>query len=103
MGKPELVADALTMVKHGGVLQLVGVNPKEAACRSTSGTCTSARSGSTGPSAAAPPIRERSASCPGSASSRLVTKRFPLDRIEDAFTHAAAGRGVKTMITPAAG
>ena len=34
--------------------------------------------------------------------SRLVTKRFPLDRIEDAFAHAAAGRGVKTMITPAA-
>ena len=28
VGKPELVAEALTMVKHGGVLQLVGVNPK---------------------------------------------------------------------------
>ena len=32
---------------------------------------------------------------------RLVTRKFPLEQIEDAFAHAAAGRGVKTMITPA--
>jgi len=32
---------------------------------------------------------------------RLVTARFPLDRIGDAFAHAAAGHGVKTMIMPA--
>jgi Zn-dependent alcohol dehydrogenase len=31
---------------------------------------------------------------------RLATARFPLDRIEEAFAHATAGRGVKTMITP---
>jgi len=30
----------------------------------------------------------------------LVTARFPLERIEEAFAHATAGRGVKTMITP---
>jgi len=32
---------------------------------------------------------------------KLVTARFPLDRIADAFVHAAAGHGVKTMITAA--
>jgi Zn-dependent alcohol dehydrogenase len=31
---------------------------------------------------------------------RLVGTRFPLDRIEDAFAHATAGRGAKTVITP---
>ena len=31
---------------------------------------------------------------------RLVTARFPLARIEDAFAHAAAGRGVKTLVQP---
>jgi threonine dehydrogenase-like Zn-dependent dehydrogenase len=32
---------------------------------------------------------------------RVVTARFPLDRIGEAFAHAEAGHGVKTMITPA--
>jgi Zn-dependent alcohol dehydrogenase len=32
---------------------------------------------------------------------KLVTARFPLEQIGDAFVHAAAGRGVKTMIMPA--
>ena len=31
----------------------------------------------------------------------LVTAKFPLERIGEAFAHAAAGHGVKTMITPA--
>ena len=30
----------------------------------------------------------------------LVTARFPLAKVEDAFAHATAGRGVKTIITP---
>ena len=34
---------------------------------------------------------------------RLVTARFSLDRIEEAFAHATAGRGVKTVITPGKG
>jgi Zn-dependent alcohol dehydrogenase len=32
----------------------------------------------------------------------LVTARFPLEKIEDAFAHATAGRGVKTIVTPGA-
>ena len=30
----------------------------------------------------------------------LVTDRYPLERITEAFAHAAAGRGLKTAITP---
>jgi Zn-dependent alcohol dehydrogenase len=33
---------------------------------------------------------------------RLVTARFPLERIGEAFGHAAAGKGAKTVITPGA-
>jgi Zn-dependent alcohol dehydrogenase len=32
----------------------------------------------------------------------LVTDYYPLDRIAEAFAHAAAGRGLKTAITPGA-
>jgi Zn-dependent alcohol dehydrogenase len=31
---------------------------------------------------------------------KLVTARFPLERIDDAFAHATAGRGIKTVVTP---
>jgi len=31
---------------------------------------------------------------------RLITARFPLTRIGEAFAHAAAGHGAKTVITP---
>lgn len=30
----------------------------------------------------------------------LITARFPLARITEAFAHAAAGRGVKTVVSP---
>jgi threonine dehydrogenase-like Zn-dependent dehydrogenase len=101
VGKPALVAESLTLVRPGGVVQLVGVNPK----------------GSTLPldlyDVHFRQIRIHGAFGRGTAYRRalklmpalrikpLVTAKFPLDRIEDAFAHATAGRGVKTMITPA--
>jgi Zn-dependent alcohol dehydrogenase len=30
----------------------------------------------------------------------LVTARFPLARIQEAFAHAARGAGIKTAVTP---
>ena len=39
---------------------------------------------------------------PALAAGRLVTRQFPLERIEEGFAHAAAGHGVKTVITPGA-
>jgi threonine dehydrogenase-like Zn-dependent dehydrogenase len=95
------VAEALTMVKPTGVLQLVGVNPKgsrlpldlfdvhfrEISIHGAFGRGTAFRR--TLPLMAKLGVR------------RLVTERFPLERIEEAFAHAAAGRGVKTAIVPA--
>jgi len=102
VGKPELVAEALTLVKTTGILQLVGVNPKgaklpidlydvhyrEIRIHGAYGRGTAFRRAL----AALPRLRARS----------LITARFPLARIEEAFAHAAAGRGAKTVITPGA-
>jgi len=100
VGKPELVAEALTLVKPTGVVQLVGVNPKgsrlpldlfdvhfrEVRIHGAFGRGTAFRR--------ALPLMAKL------GVKRLVTARFPLERIEEAFAHATAGRGVKTAIVP---
>jgi L-iditol 2-dehydrogenase len=101
VGKPELVAEALTLVRPTGVLQLVGVNPKGSQLPldlfdvhyreiTIHGAFGRGRS-----------FRRALALMPTLGVKSLITARFPLARIEDAFAHAAAGRGVKTIITPA--
>ncbi len=103
VGKPALVAEALTMVRPNGVLQLVGVNPKGSHLPldlfdvhyreiSIHGAFGRGRS-----------FRRALALMPKLGVKSLITARFPLAKIEDAFAHATAGRGVKTIITPAAG
>ena len=103
VGKPELVAEALTLVRPMGVLQLVGVNPKGSQLPldlfdvhyreiSIHGAFGRGRS-----------FRRALKLMPTLGVKALVTARFPLEKIEDAFAHATAGRGVKTIITPAAG
>jgi len=101
VGKPALVAEALAMVRPRGVLQLVGVNPKgshlpldlwdvhyrEVRIHGAFGRGTA--------------FRRALALMPRLGVKRLVTARFPLDRIAEAFAHASAGRGVKTIIAPA--
>ena len=96
-----LVAEALSLTRATGFLQLVGVNPKgsvlpldlwdvhfrEIRIGSAFGRGTA--------------YRRALALMPKLGLKRLVTARFPLDRIGDAFAHAAAGHGVKTMIMPA--
>jgi L-iditol 2-dehydrogenase len=100
VGKPELVAESLTLVKPTGVVQLVGVNPKgsrlpldlfdvhfrEVRIQGAFGRGTAFRR--------ALKLMSRL------GVKRLVTARFPLERIEEAFAHATAGRGVKTAIVP---
>jgi len=102
VGKPELVAEALTLVKPSGILQLVGVSPKgsrlpldlydvhfrEICIHGAYGRGTA--------------FRRALALLPTLGVKRLISARFPLARIEEAFAHAAAGRGAKTVITPAA-
>jgi L-iditol 2-dehydrogenase len=102
VGKPELVAEALALVRPTGVLQLVGVNPKGSQLPldlfdlhyreiTIHGAFGRGRS-----------FRRALALMPKLGVKTLITARFPLARIEDAFAHATAGRGVKTIITPGA-
>lgn len=102
VGKPELVAEAIAVVKPMGIVQLVGVNPKgrqlpvdlydihyrELRIQGAYGRGTS--------------FRRALAVLPSLAVDALITARFPLERIADGFAHAAAGHGVKTVIAPAA-
>jgi threonine dehydrogenase-like Zn-dependent dehydrogenase len=102
VGKPELVAEALALVRPMGVLQLVGVNPQGSRLPldlfdvhhreiSIHGAFGRGRS-----------FRRALALMPKLGVKSLVTARVPLARIEEAFAHATAGRGVKTIVTPGA-
>ena len=100
VGKPELVAEALALVRPTGVLQLVGVNPKgsrlpldlwDVHYREVRIHGAFGRGGA---------FRRALALMPKLGVKPLVTAKFPLAKIEAAFAHAAAGRGVKTIITP---
>ena len=100
VGKPELVAEALRLVRAAGTVQLVGVNPKgshlpldlfdvhfrELSVHGAYGRGTA--------------FRRALALLPKLGLKRLMTGRFPLDRIGEAFAHASAGRGAKTVIMP---
>lgn len=102
VGKPELVGEAIAIVKPMGIVQLVGVSPKgsqlpvdlydvhyrELRIQGAYGRGTS--------------FRRALALLPSLGVDSLITARFPLERIADGFAHAAAGHGVKTVITPAA-
>jgi L-iditol 2-dehydrogenase len=101
VGKPELVADALAMTKPTGHLQLVGVNPKgshlpldlfdvhfrEITIGGAFGRGTAYRRAL----ALMPKLR---------GVKSLITAKFPLAKVSDAFAHATAARGAKTVITP---
>jgi 2-desacetyl-2-hydroxyethyl bacteriochlorophyllide A dehydrogenase len=100
VGKPELVAEALAIAKPKGIVQLVGVSPvgaslaldlyqvhyRELTIHGAYGRGTS--------------FRRALKLLPSLGVHELITARFPLAEIADAFAHAAATRGVKTVVTP---
>ena len=100
VGKPELVAEALTLVRPAGVLQLVGVNPKGSRLPLDLWDVHYREIRIHGAFGRGPAFRRALALMPKLGVTALVTAKFPLAKIEDAFAHAAAGRGVKTVITP---
>ena len=100
VGKPELVAEALALTKPKGIVQLVGVSPAGAPLAldlfqvhyrelTIHGAFGRGRS-----------FRRALKLLPSLGVQELITARFPLAQITDAFAHAAAARGVKTVITP---
>jgi len=103
VGKPELVAEAMTLVKPGGVLQLVGVNPKGSEIPLSLWDVHYREIKIVGAFGRGTAFRRALALMPKLRVGRLITARFPLARIGEAFAHATAGRGAKTVITPNAG
>ena len=101
VGKPQLVADALTMTKPTGVLQLVGVNPKGSTLPLDLWDVHFREIRIHGAFGRGTAFRRALALMPKLGVKSLVGARFPLVKIEDAFAHATAGRGAKTVITPA--
>jgi L-iditol 2-dehydrogenase len=100
VGKPQLVAEALTLVRPTGVLQLVGVNPKGSTLPLDLWDVHYREIRIHGAFGRGGAFRRALAMMPKLGVKPLVTAKFPLAKIEDAFAHAAAGRGVKTIITP---
>jgi L-iditol 2-dehydrogenase len=100
VGKPQLVAEALTLVRPTGVLQLVGVNPKGSTLPLDLWDVHYREIRIHGAFGRGGAFRRALAMMPKLGVKPLVTAKFPLAKIEDAFAHATAGRGVKTIITP---
>ncbi|HEX2481726.1 MAG TPA: zinc-binding dehydrogenase [Methylomirabilota bacterium] len=102
VGKPDLLATAAGLTRPRGVVQLVGVCPKGSTLpvdlfdfHFRELTLTGAYGRGTAFRRVLPLLSKIGART-------LVTDSYPLDRIAEAFAHAAAGRGLKTTITPGA-
>jgi L-iditol 2-dehydrogenase len=100
VGKPELVAEAITLTKPNGFCQLVGVNPKGSHLPLDLWDVHFREIRIGGAFGRGTAYRRALAVMPKLGLQRLVTAQFPLDGIREAFAHAAAGNGVKTMILP---
>jgi L-iditol 2-dehydrogenase len=100
VGKPALVAEALALVKPTGVLQLVGVSPKGSEIPLSLWDVHYREIRIVGAFGRGTAFGRALALLPTLKVGRLVTARFPLDHIVEAFEHAAAGRGAKTVVTP---
>jgi threonine dehydrogenase-like Zn-dependent dehydrogenase len=101
VGKPELVAEALALTRATGYLQLVGVNPKGSTLPLDLWDVHYREIRIGGAFGRGTAFRRALTMMPKLGVSKLVTARFPLSRIAEAFAHASAGHGAKTVITPA--
>ena len=100
VGKPELAAAAVGLTKPAGILHLVGVSPKGAQLPLDLWDFQFRELSLHGVFGRGTAFRRALRIMPTLGAKRLVTARFPLERIDEAFAHAAAGRGMKTVITP---
>ena len=100
VGKPELVAEAIALTRPNGFFQLVGVNPKGSRLPLDLWDVHFREIRIGGAFGRGTAYRRALALMPKLGLRRLVTAQFPLDGIREAFAHAAAGNGVKTMIIP---
>jgi L-iditol 2-dehydrogenase len=102
VGKPELVAEALALTRPTGHVQLVGVNPKGSRLDLDLWDVHYREITIGGAFGRGPAFRRALTALPRLGVDRLVTARFALKDAAEAFVHASAGRGAKTVITPGA-
>ena len=103
VGKPELVAEAVALTRPTGMVHLVGVSPKGSQLPLDLWDVQYREIRLGGVFGRGTAFRQVLALLPKLRVKRLVTARFPLEQVDEAFAHAAAGKGVKTVIAPAAG
>jgi threonine dehydrogenase-like Zn-dependent dehydrogenase len=102
VGKPELVAEAIRLTRPRGVVQLVGVSPKGSALPADLFDLHFRELTILGAFGRGTAFRRALTLLPKLPVGELISARFPLAEVEAAFAHAAAGHGVKTVLTPGA-
>ena len=102
VGKPELLAAAARLVRPRGVVQLVGVCPQGSTLPIDLFDFHFRELTLTGAYGRGTAFRRVLPLLTGIGAASLVTDCYPLERIAEAFAHAAAGRGLKTAITSGA-
>ncbi len=100
VGKPELLAEAVRLVRARGIVLLVGVNPPGSRLPADLFDFHFRELTLLGAYGRGTAFRRALAWLARAPVAELVTARFPLDRISEAFAHAAAGHGVKTVVGP---
>ncbi len=103
VGKPALVGQAIALARPQGIVQLVGVSPKGSALPADLFDVHWRELTILGAFGRGSAFRRALALLSKLPVRELITDRFSLERTPDAFAHAAAGHGIKTVITPAAG
>jgi threonine dehydrogenase-like Zn-dependent dehydrogenase len=103
VGKPELLAAAARLTRPGGVVQLVGVCPPGSTFPADLFDFHFRELTLTGAYGRGTAFRRVLPLLGRIGAGSLVTDRYPLARIAEAFAHATAGRGLKTAVTPATG
>jgi L-iditol 2-dehydrogenase len=100
VGKPELVAEAIALARPRGIVQLVGVCPVGQRIPADLFDIHWRELRLQGAFGRGSAFRRALALLPSLGVSALVTGRFPLSAIGDAFESAARGAGIKTTIAP---
>ena len=102
VGKPELLGQAVALTRSRGIVQLVGVNPPGSRLPADLFDLHFRELTLLGAYGRGTAFRRALAFLPKLGVTELITARFPLDRIAEAFAHATAGHGIKTAVTPGA-
>jgi threonine dehydrogenase-like Zn-dependent dehydrogenase len=103
VGKPDLVRQAIALARPRGIVQLVGVSPRGSALPADLYDVHFRELTIQGAYGRGTAFRRALRALPRLGVADLVTARFPLDRVAEAFAHAAAGRGLKTVLRPGGG